>query len=94
MLSKIEKTAIQRKRARLKKRRQRNCFLPYEESKFDIPKDFEVSKYWSRWADMKRDIEAACARFWEKRKRKNAHFNKRSKLQRKKLPCEIFVFTF
>ena len=90
MRSKIEKTERKRKTWRLNKRGLRGCKLPYEESKFDIPQSCELSKYWRRWADLKRDIDAACRRFWEKRK--NAHVNKRSKFQRKKLSCEITMF--
>ena len=71
----LGKIAIEnrRTRIRLRVRKFRKCKIEYIDSKFDIPKDFDAAKYWKRWADMKRDINASCARFWEKRKTDNAH---------------------
>ena len=87
-----EKTERKRKTWRLNKRALRGCKLAFEESKFDIPPSCELSQYWRRGADLKRDIDAACRRFWAKRKGKRAYTNQRAKFQREKLSCEIVVF--
>lgn len=86
------KTERKRKTWRLNKRALRGCKLAFEESKFDIPTNCELSQYWRRWSELKRDIDAACRRFWQKRKGKRAYTNKRAKFQREKLSCEISVF--
>ena len=87
-----EKTERKRKTWRFNKRALCGCKLAYTESKFDIPANCELSRYWRRWSELKRDIDAACRRFWQKRKGKRAYTNQRAKFQRKKLSCEISVF--
>ena len=85
MRSKIEEKQEKiRRQTRLRVRRFYGIVILSEESKFDIPKDNHLSKYWRRWSDMKRDVDAACARFWAKRKgKKGAYSNRGGKFQRK-----------
>ena len=87
-----EKQEKIRRQTRLRVRRFYGIVILSEESKFDIPKDNPLSKYWRRWSSMKRDVDAACARFWAKRKgKKSAYANCRGKFQRKKFSCQKAV---
>ena len=80
-----EKRERVRKQTRLRARKFYGIVILSEESKFDIPKDCPLSKYWRRWSDMRREVDAAYARFWAKRKdKKGAYSNRGSKFQRKK----------
>lgn len=86
MRSKIEEKQEKiRRQTRIRVRRFYGIVMLSEESKFDIPKDNPLSKYWRRWSDMKRDVDAACARFWAKRKgEESAYANRGGKFQREK----------
>ncbi len=79
-----EKREKIRRQTRLRNRKYYGIVIVSEESKFDIPRDCPLSKYWRRWSDVKRDVDAACARFWAKRKGKCAYVNCGRKFQRKK----------
>lgn len=73
-----------RKQTRLRVRRYLGLVIVGEMSVYDIPSSCELSKYWRRWSDVRRDVDAACHAFWAKRKGKNAYINSGGKFQRKK----------
>lgn len=84
-----EKQEKIRRQTRLRARKFYGIVIISEESKFDIPRDCPLSKYWRRWSEMRRDVDAACARFWAVRKgKKGAYANCRGKFQRKKFSCQ------
>lgn len=89
MRSKIGEKAERRRRlTRLRVRKFRGSKIDSEESVYDIPKDLEIAKYWRRWSDMRREIDAALKYFWSKR---YAHNNKRTVFFRKKFPRKIVM---
>ena len=90
MRSKIEEKQEKiRRQTRIRVRRFYGIEMLSEESKFDIPKDCPLSKYWRRWSEMRRDVDAACARFWAIRKgKRGAYFNCGGKFQRQKFSCK------
>ena len=89
MRSKIgEKAERRRKLTRLRVRKFRGSKIDSDESVYDIPKDLEVAKYWRRWSEMRREIDAALKYFWKKR---DAHNNKRTVFFRKKFSGKSVV---
>lgn len=87
-----EKREKIRRQTRLRVRKFYGIVIISEESKFDIPRDCPLSKYWRRWSEMRRDVDAACARFWAVRKeKKGAYANCRGKFQRQKFSCKKAV---
>lgn len=90
MRSKIEEKQEKiRKQTRLRVRKFYGIVIFSEDSKFDIPKDCPLSKYWRRWSEMRRDVDAACARFWAVRKgKKGAYANCGGKFQREEFSCK------
>ena len=59
-----KKQEIIRRQTRLRVRKFYGIVIISEESKFDIPNDYPLSKYWRRESEMRRDVDAACTRFW------------------------------
>ena len=79
MLGKIDaKTEARRRRQRLRKRKQNKSQIDSEASIYDIPKENEMSKYWRRWSDCKKEIGLAFKKWQAKQKKKNAHANFRN----------------
>lgn len=88
-LAEAERQARRRRQYRESKRRSRGS-LATDEKLNEVEKWSPLlGRYWSTFAELKKEINEACAKFWERRGiSNNAHFNSGNNKKRKNVLCE------